>query len=653
MAESRPLTADELYRLDICDLRVDLRAQLFREIEAMAVYMGSRGIAPPGLVQNNLGMLDVGILRRAEIPMSEFLALHAALSEAIRPALPRAIEMLHWDAQTSRWNWLAPVGAIRKLMLAALLFFTVFVLTTMTGFVTAKHVASPLFGLEGRWTILSMMAFYLSLAGLGACFSVLYDARKYVIEGTYDPRIGSNYAIRIALGLMAGLILAQLLSDPEFAKVGSGVAGAPTADAAAADGTQAAGARTEGVGSLQLFGKPLLALLGGFAAQFVYTALARFVSALENVFQPERSVEIALRERELRVAADEKTAKARLEQAAAATRIAARLETTDDPAAKRGLVEELLGVVAGGPAASAALGEVARAAAPVAERIARVEQALRIGRALAAVLPDDEAKRAIGALDGVADKLARARAVVEKGASGDVVGAAADAARELMAVDPVRELVMGAVSRLGGPLASLGLGATPAGLALAVVTVAARLGEREFAKWKARILDAPYTPDLLPASTMDAASVGLAFAAAPAFAAGFSAQMTDMAALNDLGRRVASEDADALFARYGDRFGGDRAGFDAALGAFRAAILGARLTVDLPAEAVAAAGVKDGAALMQALDAARADPAAREALERLTLLGATARPGDGDVAPRLDPRSLLTHVEAIAREKLP
>jgi hypothetical protein len=84
-------------------------------------------------------------------------------------------------------------------------------------------------------------------AGLGAIFYGLHKANRYVTRGSYDPKYEASYWIRFTLGIVAGILLAVVL------EVGGNLS------------------------------KPVLALLGGFAAEAVYKILVRFVEMLETL----------------------------------------------------------------------------------------------------------------------------------------------------------------------------------------------------------------------------------------------------------------------------------------------------------------------------------------------------------------------------------
>jgi hypothetical protein len=115
------------------------------------------------------------------------------------------------------------------------------------------------------WNLLLVQLFLLSAAGAGACFANLFDILKAVSNMTILPTFSSEYWVKLALGIIAGLLLAELI---------------PVADAAAAAGSEAV------LGSSSSFQKPLVALIGGFSASILYTILNRLTETLENLVAP-------------------------------------------------------------------------------------------------------------------------------------------------------------------------------------------------------------------------------------------------------------------------------------------------------------------------------------------------------------------------------
>lgn len=102
--------------------------------------------------------------------------------------------------------------------------------------------------------LLLNLLFLLACAGLGASFSALFQANNYIASMNYDPRYDSSYWSKILLGLIAGLILVELLPTDIYQE-----------------------------GSMKTFGKPALAILGGFSATLVHRVLQRLVDTLESL----------------------------------------------------------------------------------------------------------------------------------------------------------------------------------------------------------------------------------------------------------------------------------------------------------------------------------------------------------------------------------
>ena len=485
----------ELYSLAIEHVKLDARARLFRECEAMVVYMGSRGYMVSDAIKDNVGILDVGINDRGNIAMADLLTLHGLLSEAIKPAIPRTIELLQWNAaKKGPWEFLAPVGALRWLLVLTGIFYLLFCFTLLTPYVDYETIAAGIFAADsdefsgqelaargaaadaaiarartaaeaaakagaevlettaavgqaemrfraapegerptrqteleqaqkqkaeaikaanianatnavaaedaiaatetlegGRWRYSPLQTglvtlFFISLAGLGACFSVLYDARKYVVEGTYDPRIGSNYTIRIALGVLSGVLLAQILSDPKLGENTSG---------------------------LRVFGLPVLALLGGFASQLVYNILSKIVTAAESIFDQDRELALKAREQAVQGMALVQAERDSANRAVAAMEIARQFDATGSPDEQRAIVTQLVRTAAGLPTATGA-GAAASASSQTA--LDRAAAAISLGHRLLDLLPPETTASAAATLERMAGRLAQARALPAPGA---------------------------------------------------------------------------------------------------------------------------------------------------------------------------------------------------------------------------------------------
>jgi hypothetical protein len=233
-----------------------VRAQLTSECQTMIRAALADGLKLPGPVLEIVGMLDRR--RPDDLDLSTLAALYGHLAAMMAPATPAGLRMLQEDQRLHpRLHLLGPLPSIRYLMLAAMVFSLVFFGVSLLSEIKPENLAKDIYGMSGL-KLMYVLIFLLSASGLGATFGVLFDAYDLVTAGRYDTTYDSLYWTRIGLGLVSGLMLAELLPQ-------------------AANG-----------GSLE---RPLLALLGGFSASVVHRILQRLSGLLEGLFTPESKPE--------------------------------------------------------------------------------------------------------------------------------------------------------------------------------------------------------------------------------------------------------------------------------------------------------------------------------------------------------------------------
>jgi hypothetical protein len=104
------------------------------------------------------------------------------------------------------------------------------------------------------WTTRFWTAVYLlCAAGLGATFAGLFKANQELAAGEYDPKEEPAYSGMLVLGLIAGVLLSQVM-PANFA-------------------------------GLDELTQPLLALVGGFSAPAVYSILQRLVETVQMLIR--------------------------------------------------------------------------------------------------------------------------------------------------------------------------------------------------------------------------------------------------------------------------------------------------------------------------------------------------------------------------------
>lgn len=250
-----------------------LDAQLRNECEAMARFALRHGLPVPSEAIAELARLiaqaeATSATHPAAIDEPEarhtLAALHGKLSSTIAPATPQAVLLLDAHYRSPHpLAWLGPVPLIRLLSVAAIAFLIAVIATGLSPDVSAKNIEQGFLDASGA-SLLWNTLFLLFCAGLGASFAALFQAHRYIAEATYDPRYDASYGARLILGVIAGLILVEMLPRDLFAS-----------------------------GGMRSFGKPALAMLGGFSATAVHRLLQRLVDTLDTLVKGDPASGIA------------------------------------------------------------------------------------------------------------------------------------------------------------------------------------------------------------------------------------------------------------------------------------------------------------------------------------------------------------------------
>jgi len=234
---------------DICSA---FKRQLLEECFAMAGYASNNGLkADPEDISelSQMRALDVN-----HLDIRKLYEIHKKLSAVIEPATPSAIALIYREKKRNHFFlFLGPVPLIRQLSAISIFFLLMLIFIGLSPDVNQSTIVHGIMMSEGRELLLNLL-FLLACAGLGASFSALFQANNYIASMNYDPRYDSSYWSRILLGLISGLILVELLPANIYQE-----------------------------GSMKTFGKPALAILGGFSATLVHRVLQRLVDTLESL----------------------------------------------------------------------------------------------------------------------------------------------------------------------------------------------------------------------------------------------------------------------------------------------------------------------------------------------------------------------------------
>ncbi|MES1165754.1 MAG: hypothetical protein ABUR63_08355 [Verrucomicrobiota bacterium] len=183
------------------------------------------------------------------------LDLHGDLLAIVAPSTPRTL------AATQHRRWKERI--VRPSMITGL---TIVAVVAVAGFIATAAVISRM-GTE-KPDVLNQMN-WLAASVLGAVFYSLFSAYKYVVRRTFDPQYTAVYWIRVILGGVAGVILANF--GKELGTAGPGVS----------------------------LGPALLALLGGYSSEAVNRVLLRFTETLVTAVKGSSDAQVREKEKEL------------------------------------------------------------------------------------------------------------------------------------------------------------------------------------------------------------------------------------------------------------------------------------------------------------------------------------------------------------------
>ena len=242
----------------------DFIDHLITESDAMFKHIAGQGnpIPPeiPGCLYAMQQKQQAAALNQSiafsEQELQELAQMHQQLAKLIAPAKPKTIALMNKEAASPRLLYfLGPVTLVRRLSISAVISLLTIIIVSTSSQVNQVTINQGLFASEGVTLLLNQL-FLLGCAGLGATFACLNQVNYYVKKGIYDPKFDSTYWTLVIMGLMGGLIIAELIPmqalDPK--------------DAA----------------EITSFGKPVAALLGGFSADVIYRILNRLVDMVNQ-----------------------------------------------------------------------------------------------------------------------------------------------------------------------------------------------------------------------------------------------------------------------------------------------------------------------------------------------------------------------------------
>ena len=177
------------------------------------------------------------------------------LCKNVAPATPKSIQYTKslYDNSTKK-TLLNKLPLVRNLILLALVFLTAFIITSLFPEVNNDSLDKGILANSGKSLLLNLV-FLASVSGLGVVFYMLKDVSSSVKDGTLIPEDTIYYVALIVLGVIAGLIMSEILSiyntNPK---------------------------------DINLFNKSVLALIGGFSSDAIFSILQSVINKIKSFF---------------------------------------------------------------------------------------------------------------------------------------------------------------------------------------------------------------------------------------------------------------------------------------------------------------------------------------------------------------------------------
>lgn len=186
--------------------------------------------------------------------LDDLINAHNILAKNIAPATPKSIKYLKkLNAEENSRNIFSKLPIIRNLILLALFFLVLFVGTSLSDQVDNESLAKGVLDNDGAPLLLNLL-FLCATSGLGVVFYLLKSVSVGIQKGTLMPEQSIYYVGLIVLGIMSGLILSEIVSTYDGGK------------------------------NLTVFNSCVLALIGGFSSDAIFTVLQGIINKIKAVF---------------------------------------------------------------------------------------------------------------------------------------------------------------------------------------------------------------------------------------------------------------------------------------------------------------------------------------------------------------------------------
>jgi len=186
--------------------------------------------------------------------LNDLLTVHGLLSKNVLPATPKSIQYLNIiNDQGIQESSYRKLPLVRNLIFLSLFFLIAFVVTALSPDVSNDSLDKGIMNNNGLSLLLNLV-FLCSISGLGVTFYLLKSVSSAIQKGTLVPEDAIYYTALIFLGVIAGIILSEIIS---LYTTNNGI---------------------------NIFNKSILALIGGFSSDAIFSVLQSLISKLKQLF---------------------------------------------------------------------------------------------------------------------------------------------------------------------------------------------------------------------------------------------------------------------------------------------------------------------------------------------------------------------------------
>jgi hypothetical protein len=189
--------------------------------------------------------------------IDDLINAHNMLCKNVAPATPKSISYTNIIRLSDRKKSLfRQMPLVRNLIILAFVFLICFIAFSMSNHVNNESLDRGVLENKGV-SLLFNLGFLASISGLGVLFHLLKNIGSAVMKSTLVPEESINYVSQILLGVISGLLLSEVIvfyiKDPE---------------------------------NINLFNKSILALIGGFSSDAIFSILAGLIDRIRSIFVP-------------------------------------------------------------------------------------------------------------------------------------------------------------------------------------------------------------------------------------------------------------------------------------------------------------------------------------------------------------------------------